>query len=129
MRIWCPFDTEDSLFVKLFRQAGYQVIATHIANGQDFFTIDPPKCDYIISNPPYSVKGEVLQRLFDLGIAKTDQDILQEAMLLIRAFCAERHFTIYYTRIWNSGGKTIFDVGSHSEFFHLIPEVQFHEDK
>lgn len=68
MRIWCPFDTEDSLFVKLFRQAGYQVIATHIANGQDFFTIDPPKCDYIISNPPYSVKGEVLQRLFDLGI-------------------------------------------------------------
>ena len=68
MRIWCPFATEDSLFVKLFRQAGYQVIATHIANGQDFFTIDPPKCDYIISNPPYSVKGEVLQRLFDLGI-------------------------------------------------------------
>lgn len=67
MRIWCPFDTEDSLFVKLFRQAGYQVIATHIANGQDFFIIDPPKCDYIISNPPYSVKGKVLQRLFDLG--------------------------------------------------------------
>jgi hypothetical protein len=35
--IWCPFDTEDSLFVKLFRQRGYTVIATHIANGQDFF--------------------------------------------------------------------------------------------
>lgn len=34
--IWCPFDTEDSLFVKLFRQRGYTVIATHIANGQDF---------------------------------------------------------------------------------------------
>ena len=52
MTIWCPFDTEDSLFVKLFRQRGYTVIATHIANGQDFFVIDPPKCDYIISNPP-----------------------------------------------------------------------------
>lgn len=38
--IWCPFDTEDSLFVKLFRQRGYTVIATHIANGQDFFAID-----------------------------------------------------------------------------------------
>ena len=75
MRIWCPFDTEDSLFVKLFRQAGYQVIATHIANGQDFFTIDPPKCDYIISNPPYSVKGEVLQRLFDLGIPFAKMDV------------------------------------------------------
>jgi hypothetical protein len=25
------------------------------------------QCDYIISNPPYSHKGEVLQRLFDIG--------------------------------------------------------------
>lgn len=44
------------------------VIATHIANGQDFFAIDPPKCDYIISNPPYSLKGEVFERLFQLNI-------------------------------------------------------------
>lgn len=34
--IWCPFDTEDSLFVKHFRAAGYTVLATHICNGQDF---------------------------------------------------------------------------------------------
>ena len=54
--------------VKLFRQRGYTVIATHIANGQDFFAIDPPKCDYIISNPPYSLKGEVFERLFQLNI-------------------------------------------------------------
>ena len=66
--IWCPFDTEDSLFVKLFRQRGYTVSATHIVNGQDFFTIEPPKCDYIISNPPYSLKSEVLNRLFELGV-------------------------------------------------------------
>lgn len=65
--IWCPFDTEESLFVKLFREAGFTVIATHIANGQDFFEMDPPKCDYIISNPPYSVKGKVLERLFEIG--------------------------------------------------------------
>lgn len=25
------------------------------------------ECDYIISNPPYSLKGEVLQKLFDIG--------------------------------------------------------------
>lgn len=66
--IWCPFDTENSLFVKLFRQHGYTVIATHIVNDQDFFTIEPPKCDYIISNPPYSLKSEVLDRLFQLGV-------------------------------------------------------------
>lgn len=61
----------------------------------------------------------------DAGQSKSDQNILDEANLLIRAFCAERHFTIYYTRVWNSDGKTIFDVGSHSEFFHLIPAVDF----
>ena len=27
-----------------------------------------PKCDYIISNPPYSLKGQVFERLFQLGI-------------------------------------------------------------
>lgn len=66
--IWCPFDTGDSLFVKLFRQHGYTVIATHIVNGQDFFEVEPPQCDYIISNPPYSLKGQVFERLFQLGI-------------------------------------------------------------
>ena len=64
--IWCPFDTEDSWFVKYGRELGYNVIATHIDNGQDFFEITPPECDVIISNPPYSLKGEVLKRLFSL---------------------------------------------------------------
>lgn len=53
--------------MKLFRQHGYTVIATHIVKDQDFFTIEPPKCDYIISNPPYSLKSEVFNRLFQLG--------------------------------------------------------------
>ena len=30
--------------------------------------MEVPECDYIISNPPYSKKGEVLERLFSLGI-------------------------------------------------------------
>ena len=46
---------------------GYCVTATHIFNGEDFFLIEPPECDYIISNPPYSLKGDVLQRHFDIG--------------------------------------------------------------
>lgn len=66
--IWCPFDTEDSLFVKIFRLFGYQVTATHISGGFDFFKTEPPACDYIISNPPYSLKGDVLERLFSLGV-------------------------------------------------------------
>lgn len=64
--IWCPFDTEQSNFVKELRGGGYKVVATHIEQGRDFFKTEPPECDYIISNPPYSIKGDVLQRLFEL---------------------------------------------------------------
>jgi hypothetical protein len=64
--IWCPFDKKESLFVKRFAREGHTVIATHINNGEDFFNYPPPKCDYIISNPPYSLKGEVFYRLFEI---------------------------------------------------------------
>ena len=67
-KIWCPFDTEESLFVQELRKEGHEVLATHIANGEDFFKMEAPECDYIISNPPYSLKGKVFQRLFDLSI-------------------------------------------------------------
>lgn len=56
--IWCPFDTEDSNFVKMFRNRGFQVVATHISNNQNFFFMKPPDCDLIISNPPYSKKKQ-----------------------------------------------------------------------
>lgn len=66
--IWCPFDTEDSIFVKYLRSMGHRVINTHLEEGYDFFKMNPPKdVDYIISNPPYSLKTEVLMRLFKLG--------------------------------------------------------------
>lgn len=64
--VWCPFDTEQSLFVKKLIEHGCSVVATHINNGQDFFNMKTPSCDYIISNPPYSCKGAVLERLFDI---------------------------------------------------------------
>ena len=67
MKIWCPFDTEESLFVKMFRDKGYQVIATHSVYGEDFFSIEPTICDFIISNAPYSLKAEVFDRLFQIG--------------------------------------------------------------
>jgi hypothetical protein len=67
-RVWCPFDTTESNYVKVLEQNGFDVIHTHISDGNDFFFIDPPKCDYIISNPPYSLKGKIFERLFDIGI-------------------------------------------------------------
>jgi hypothetical protein len=67
--IWCPFDTKDSWFVRVFEREGHIVIFQHISSGQDFFDYSPPECDYIISNPPYSKKGEVLEELFSFGIS------------------------------------------------------------
>ena len=66
-KVWTPFDTDESLFVKLMREQGHTVEATHISSGVDFFDCDIPECDYIISNPPYSRKGEVFERLFQIG--------------------------------------------------------------
>ena len=65
--IWCPFDKEESNFVQVLTKEGFNVIYGHIETGQDFFKVDVPKCDYIISNPPYSLKGEVFKRLIKIG--------------------------------------------------------------
>ena len=65
--IWCPFDTEDSEYVKIFKEAGYKVIYSHIDNGQNFFEFEPKEdYDVIISNPPFSIKDDILRRLNEL---------------------------------------------------------------
>lgn len=67
--IWCPFDKEESNYVKLLTKNGFNVINTHIENGGDFFNTNINiNIDYIISNPPYSLKNEVFERLFSLDI-------------------------------------------------------------
>ena len=66
--IWCPFDKEDSEFVKLIRAAGHKVIASHIDDGKNFFTYEPEESyDYIVSNPPFSIKDDILKHLYELN--------------------------------------------------------------
>ena len=61
--VWCPFDTEESEYVKLIREAGHKVIASHIANGQDFMSWEPEEhWDCIISNPPFGGKRQTFER-------------------------------------------------------------------
>lgn len=68
-KIWCPFDTKDSIFVKYLKECGHKVINSHIDNNQDFFKLDYEKhFDYVISNPPYSLKYEVLKKLFNSNV-------------------------------------------------------------
>lgn len=66
--VWCPFDTEKSEFVILLKEAGHKVIYSHICYGQDFFEYEPTEhYDYIISNPPFTRKLDVLKRLYEIG--------------------------------------------------------------
>ena len=65
--IWCPFDKEESNFVKLLRENGNTVISGHIEEGKNFFEYEPQNYDMIISNPPYSLRTQILERLFLIG--------------------------------------------------------------
>jgi hypothetical protein len=67
MTIWCPFDTEESFFVKVLRENGYNVIHSHIDNGQDFFEYEPEHWDIIVSNPPFTNKKQIFDRAFSFG--------------------------------------------------------------
>jgi len=63
--VWCPFDTERSHIPRMIRENGNVCIATHLEIGFDFFETS---ClgEVIISNPPYSMKNEVFEMLFNL---------------------------------------------------------------
>lgn len=66
-KIWCPFDKNWSAFYKTFQLGGWDVIRSHIDEGQDFFEYEPDDYDVIISNPPFSKKDKVLKRLYELN--------------------------------------------------------------
>jgi len=59
--IWCPFDKEDSEFVKQISKTN-KVIYSHIDNNEDFFLYEPKRWDIIISNPPFTKKRKFFER-------------------------------------------------------------------
>jgi len=60
--VWCPFDTEDSQFVKQISNTN-DVIYSHISRGQDFYNYEPPRTwDIMISNPPFTNKRKIFER-------------------------------------------------------------------
>lgn len=59
--VWCPFDKQDSEFVKQISKTN-TVVASHIEDGQDFFTYEPPVWDVIVSNPPFTNKRLFFER-------------------------------------------------------------------
>lgn len=82
--IWCPFDTEDSEFVKQIRANGNKVIYSHISEGKDFYTYEPDEhWDCIISNPPYSLAKEFVEKSMPLLNDGYDEDGYPNGQLIM----------------------------------------------
>tara|TARA_R110000868_G_scaffold108515_2_gene296135 strand:+ start:49 stop:573 length:525 start_codon:yes stop_codon:yes gene_type:complete len=64
--IWECTAIKESKIVKVLRDNGYNVITSHIEDGEDFFDYEPQQYDLIITNPPYSLKDKFLKRAYDL---------------------------------------------------------------
>lgn len=66
--LWCPFDKATSSYVRVFEKAGYHVLHSHIDEDKNFFFYEPEEpYDIIVSNPPFSVKDDILRRLAELN--------------------------------------------------------------
>lgn len=73
-KIWCPFDTEESEYVKVLTNAGYNVIYSHKDSGDNFydfgeglFAKDLPDFDVLVSNPPFHNKAMLVEKVITLG--------------------------------------------------------------
>ena len=65
--IWEPACGE-GLMAQTLREKGYNVIATDILTGHDFLRWQPSEhYDIIITNPPYALKNEFLERAYQLN--------------------------------------------------------------
>jgi hypothetical protein len=62
-RVLCPFDNEMSQFVKIGKELGHEVIY----GITDFVEATEYECDYIITNPPFSMKDLVIRKVFEYG--------------------------------------------------------------
>ena len=72
--IWCPFDTEESEYVKILTNAGFNVVYSHKDDGQNFydfgdglFATDMPDFDLIVSNPPFHNKALMVEKILNFN--------------------------------------------------------------
>lgn len=63
--IYYPFDTEQSEYVIVLKEAGFNVIYGDIKTGQDFFEKPiPQEAGIVVSNIPFSQKKRIFERCF-----------------------------------------------------------------
>ena len=65
LKVWLPFNDSESVWRYVLTERGFDVVITD----GDFFTTEPPQgVQCIISNPPFSKKREVMDRIKQLGL-------------------------------------------------------------
>ncbi|MCP4990810.1 MAG: hypothetical protein GY928_33655 [Colwellia sp.] len=65
--IWEPAAGDGQIVDKLSKVEGYNVVYSDLLTGCNFFYNQPQHYDIIITNPPYSIKYEWLERCYQLG--------------------------------------------------------------
>ncbi|MCC6837381.1 MAG: class I SAM-dependent methyltransferase [Bacteroidia bacterium] len=65
-KIWDCASGKGNL-TRALKKKDYKVISTDILSGRDFLKYEPKEYDCIITNPPFSLKQEFLQRAYCLG--------------------------------------------------------------
>ena len=63
--------TREQIYEAVFgfdKESDNSTIATHIKNNQNFFDYEPDEeYEFIVSNPPFSIKDDILKRLSELN--------------------------------------------------------------
>jgi len=59
--VWCPFDDDNSEFVKQISKQN-PVVYSHINEDKDFFSYEPDEWNIIVSNPPFTNKRKFFER-------------------------------------------------------------------
>lgn len=111
--IWCPADKEHSEYVKVLKAHGYKVICSHIDEGKDLLTYSPSEpYDAIITNPPFSIKNKVFDKIIDLGkpfaILMSATSIQSASFIQTLSKCPDMKFIIFDKRISYSGDRPPF---------------------
>ncbi|KAJ3050595.1 hypothetical protein HK097_008400 [Rhizophlyctis rosea] len=66
LRIWEPACGQGHI-AGFFKERGHDVVATDLDTGSDFLTCVPPEYDILITNPPFKLRKQFLQRAHKLG--------------------------------------------------------------
>lgn len=110
--VWEPAAGEGYL-ANAIRPYVENVIATDILTEQNFFEYEPEDYDVIITNPPYSIKYQWLERCIDLCIYQNKAFALLVPLETLGAARAQKLLKKINTKVILMDKRTDFKIGGH----------------